>query len=184
MPSWEIVEASQAPVADVWALLADARGWSRWARFARSELERQGSPDPDGVGALRVFGSGPFKSYEEVVGFEPPHHLAYEIRKGMPIDGYHADVHLEPVAGGGTTIRWSSSFGHARAARARRLLPLVPARVPPRHRPPPRARRGATRRRRDRVAVAHRVLAGRRVRTPLGEPDRQCGGCEHHREHQ
>ncbi len=111
--SWEIVEQSSAPVDDVWALLADARGWARWARFARSELAHEGRPVADGVGALRVFGTGPFKSYEEVVAFEPPHYLAYEIRKGFPIVGYHADVHLE-TRDGGTIIRWSSSFDHAR----------------------------------------------------------------------
>ena len=114
--SWEIVEDSSAPVDDVWALLADARGWSRWARFSHSELLHEGRPVPDGVGALRSFGTGPFRSQEEVVEFEPPGHLAYEIRKGMPITGYRADVHLEPRAGGGTTIRWSSSFDHARPA--------------------------------------------------------------------
>jgi uncharacterized protein YndB with AHSA1/START domain len=112
--SWEIVEESSAPVDAVWALLADARGWSRWARFARSELLHEGTPTPDGVGALRSFGTGPFRSQEEVVEFEPPNHLAYEIRKGMPITGYRADVRLEPRAAGGTTIRWSSSFDHAR----------------------------------------------------------------------
>src|SRR3954468_10249528 len=113
--AWEIVEQAKAPVADVWALLADARGWSRWARFAHSSLEREGTPTPDGVGALRVFGTGPFRSHEEVVLFEPPHHLAYEIRKGIPIDGYRADVYLEPSDDGrATTIRWASSFDHAR----------------------------------------------------------------------
>jgi uncharacterized protein YndB with AHSA1/START domain len=111
--SWEIVEHSDAPVAAVWALLADARGWSRWARFAKSDLAREGAPEADGVGALRVFGTGPFRSHEEVVGFEPPSHLAYEIRKGLPIVGYRADVYLEPD-GDGTKIRWESSFAHAR----------------------------------------------------------------------
>jgi hypothetical protein len=113
--SWEIVEHSNAPVDDVWALLADARGWSQWARFSHSKLEREGAPTPDGVGALRVFGTGPFNSREEVVAFESPHHLAYEIRKGMPIDGYRADVRLEPD-GSGTTIRWASTFATARPA--------------------------------------------------------------------
>lgn len=113
--SWEIVEHSSAPVESVWALLSDARGWSRWARFSHSRLEREGNPPPDGVGALRVFGTGPFNSREEVVAFDPPHHLAYEIRKGMPIDGYRADVRLESDATG-TTIRWSSTFANARPA--------------------------------------------------------------------
>ncbi len=35
--------------------------------------------------------------------------FAYELRSGLPLRGYHADVTLEPV-GGGTRIRWVSTF--------------------------------------------------------------------------
>ncbi len=109
------MEHSRAPVGDVWALLADARGWSKWARFSSSTLEREGSPEPDGVGALRCFGTGPIHSREEVVVFDAPTHLAYELRKGMPIDGYRADVYLEAEPTG-TKITWASSFTNARPA--------------------------------------------------------------------
>ncbi len=110
--AWEIVEHSEAPPERVWAFLADARGWARWARFASSTLDREGTPAPDGVGAQRVFGTGPFKSHEEVVVFDPPGHFAYELRKGMPIKGYRADVTLVPD-GQGTRITWASSFERA-----------------------------------------------------------------------
>jgi uncharacterized protein YndB with AHSA1/START domain len=110
--TFEVVVHAGAPRERVWALLADARGWSRWARFSHSRLERDGAPSPDGVGALRVFGTGPFNSREEVVAFEPPGHLAYELRRGMPIHGYRADVTLEPD-GAGTRIAWSSRFERA-----------------------------------------------------------------------
>jgi hypothetical protein len=113
--SWEVVEHSRAPVSDVWALLADARGWSKWARFSSSKLEREGSPTPDGVGALRMFGTGPVHSHEEVVAFEPPTRFAYVLRKGLPLDGYRADVRLESD-NGGTKITWASSFAQARPA--------------------------------------------------------------------
>src|SRR4051794_581523 len=94
--SWEIVERTAAAPERVWALLADARGWPRWARFTHAHLEREGQPSPDGVGALRIFGSGPVRTAEEVVEFDPPRHLAYELRRGMPVIGYRADVTLEP----------------------------------------------------------------------------------------
>jgi uncharacterized protein YndB with AHSA1/START domain len=110
--AFEIVEHSEASPERVWSLLADARGWSRWARFSHSRLEREGTPAPDGVGARRVFGTGPFNSHEEVVAFEPPRHLAYELRRGMPIKDYRADVMLEPD-GTGTHIVWSSHFERA-----------------------------------------------------------------------
>ena len=54
-------------------------------------------------------------SHEEVVVFDAPTHLAYELRKGMPVVGYRADVTLEPD-GSGTTILWASSFDHAKPA--------------------------------------------------------------------
>ena len=110
--AFEVVAHSTAPPERVWPLLADARGWSSWARFTHSELEREGSPEPDGIGALRAFGSGPVRSREEVVAFDEPLHLAYELRRGMPIKGYRADVTLEPD-GDGTRITWSSHFERA-----------------------------------------------------------------------
>jgi uncharacterized protein YndB with AHSA1/START domain len=110
--AWEIVERAQARPERVWELLADARGWAKWARFASASLEREGTPTADGVGALRAFGTGPFKSREEVVAFEPPTHLAYELRRGMPIKGYRADVTLSPD-GDGTRICWKSHFERA-----------------------------------------------------------------------
>jgi uncharacterized protein YndB with AHSA1/START domain len=112
--TFEVVVHADAPRERVWALLADARGWARWARFSHARLEREGSPAPDGVGALRVFGTGPFNSREEVVAFAPPEHLAYELRRGIPIKGYRADVTLEPDGDGTRTrIVWSSRFERA-----------------------------------------------------------------------
>ncbi|HEX6493014.1 MAG TPA: SRPBCC family protein [Candidatus Dormibacteraeota bacterium] len=104
-----VAARSNAPVERVWAVLADARRWKEWTALRTSELEREGSPDPDGVGALRRFGAGPVATREEVVGFEPPHRLVYEMRSGMPIRGYRSEVTLSPW-GEGTEIVWRSRF--------------------------------------------------------------------------
>lgn len=103
---------SSAPPEAVWQLLADARGWKRWTRFAYSELEREGDPPPDGVGAIRRFGTKRQHSREEVVHFEPPRQLSYTLLAGLPIDGYRADVVLTPEDGG-TRIDWTGRC-HAR----------------------------------------------------------------------
>jgi len=63
---------------------------------------------------LRRFAVGPFGSCEEVVEFEPPTHLGYVARKGIPVRSYRADIVLRPD-GGGTAITWTAS-----------LTPLVP----------------------------------------------------------
>ena len=113
MKRFQVSADSAARVERVWELLADARGWSRWASFRSSSLEREGTPPPDGVGAIRRFGTGPGVSREEVVEFDPPRHLAYRLLSGLPIRGYRADVTIEPRDGGGSTITWASSFERA-----------------------------------------------------------------------
>jgi uncharacterized protein YndB with AHSA1/START domain len=105
----DVVVQTTASREAVWALLADARGWSRWAPFRTSVLEREGSPVPDGVGALRRFGTGLVVSREEVVDFDPPGRLVYELRSGLPLRDYRAEVTLTP-AGAGTEIAWRARF--------------------------------------------------------------------------
>jgi len=77
--------------------------------MTRTYLLRPGSPDPDGVGALRRFALGPGGSSEEVVEWDPPHHLGYVAVRGLPVRHYRADVDLRSD-GGGTTVTWRGSF--------------------------------------------------------------------------
>jgi uncharacterized protein YndB with AHSA1/START domain len=99
-----------APVEVVWSLVAEARRWKEWGAFTVAELEREGDPAPDGVGAVRRFGFPMYASREEVVAFEPPTHLGYVMLQGLPVPGYRSDVTLTAVDGGGTELRWASSF--------------------------------------------------------------------------
>jgi uncharacterized protein YndB with AHSA1/START domain len=101
---------STAPIESVWPLVAEAARWRDWASFTVSRRERDGAPDPDGVGAIRNFGFPVFTSREEVVAFEPPAHLGYTLLSGLPLREYRSDVTLTPAAGGGTDIEWRSSF--------------------------------------------------------------------------
>jgi hypothetical protein len=71
-----------------------------------------GVPAPDGVGALRRYRRGRRAHTEEVVAFEAPNRLGYEVREGLPVRDYHAEVALEPV-GGGTRITWTADFDGA-----------------------------------------------------------------------
>ena len=104
-----VTRASRAPIETVWKLLANADGWRTWASFTKSGLEREGSPERDGVGAIRRFGFPVFTSREEVVAFDAPSHLAYILHRGLPLRGYRSDVTLTPTSGG-TEIEWRSSF--------------------------------------------------------------------------
>jgi Polyketide cyclase / dehydrase and lipid transport len=105
----EIGARSGAPVERVWELLADARGWPAWAPFDAAELEREGTPPPGGVGAIRRFTLGKRVTRESVVAFEPPCWLAYQLLSGLPLRSYRADVTLRD-AGEGTEISWVAEF--------------------------------------------------------------------------
>ena len=71
----------------------------------RTFLLRPGQPVPDGVGALRRFALGPAGSKEEVVAWDPPHHLGYVAVSGLPVRYYRADVDLLTDAVG-TVVTW------------------------------------------------------------------------------
>ena len=120
------VEArSDAPPEVVWPLLGEARRWCEWSFLTASGLERDGSPDPDGVGAVRRFTRNGVGSREEVVAWDPPHHLAYRILSGFPVRDYRSDVTLEP-AGGGTRIEWAGSYDLRWPGTGRLLQAVLP----------------------------------------------------------
>ncbi len=106
---FEILARTAAPPVTVWPLIGEAARWKEWSFLTRTFLLRVGAVDPDGVGALRRLAVGPFGSNEEVVAFEPPTHLGYVARKGIPVRTYEADIVLRPD-GDGTAITWTGSI--------------------------------------------------------------------------
>ncbi len=109
--SYEITVRSAASPQAVFDLLADAPGWASWAGplIARASWEREGDPAPGGVGAIRRFGRWPQFSREQIVAYDPPHHMAYAVLSGMPVRDYRADIDIAPE-GAGTMIRWRATF--------------------------------------------------------------------------
>jgi hypothetical protein len=95
---------------EVWALLADTSSWARWAPFDHAGLEEQGSPESEGVGAIRRFRARRRTTRERVVVFEPPTRFGYELLSGIPIRNYRAEVTLRSADDGGTLIQWESRF--------------------------------------------------------------------------
>jgi hypothetical protein len=111
---YEVRAVTKAPAATVWPQVGEAARWKEWSFMTRTYLLREGTPAPDGAGALRRFAVGPFGSREEVIEFEPPVHLGYVARKGIPVRSYRGDIALHPH-GQGTLIIWTAC-----------LEPLVP----------------------------------------------------------
>ena len=121
--TFEVTARSRAAMATVFDLVGDARRWPEWTWVRRAVITRQGDPPPNGIGSVRRLGIMPFASSEEIVAWEPPVHLAYVMRWGMPVRDYRADVRFAPGSNGapggsggasstagGTTVTWSVSF--------------------------------------------------------------------------
>jgi hypothetical protein len=109
--SYEVTARSAAPPERVFAILSDAPNWGLWAGpvIAHGEWEREGDPEPGGVGAIRKIGRWPQYGREEIVASEAPRHHAYTTLSGNPVRNYRADVYLTPD-GEGTAITWSATF--------------------------------------------------------------------------
>jgi hypothetical protein len=100
---------SPAEPASVYQLLHSGESWPCWSPIGSFELEREGPGGGEGVGARRLFRTGPFKSHEEIVADEPDRRFGYTLRRGLPLRDYRADIELEG-RDGGTAIHWHSSF--------------------------------------------------------------------------
>lgn len=80
-----------------------------WLKLKSVELDPEGTPDPNGVGAVRNIRNGPVKIKEEVTLFEPPHRLGYRMVSGLPVKDYLGMTTLE-AQGGGTKITWEVDY--------------------------------------------------------------------------
>jgi uncharacterized protein YndB with AHSA1/START domain len=110
--TFELVVHAAADQKRVFDLLADIPAWADWGRplVPRSIRERDGKPDPNGVGAVRKAGGAGIWAREEIVEYIPPVRISYIVASGMPVRRYRATVELEAEPDGGTTIRWRGQF--------------------------------------------------------------------------
>ena len=99
-----------APIETVWDKLSDHVGMSQWGPGISVTMDKLGTDDPNGVGAVRRIASpGPSPDIvEEVVTFEAPNLFGYKALSGTPFPGYSGEVRLTP-AGSGTHINYTVS---------------------------------------------------------------------------
>jgi hypothetical protein len=86
-------------------VVTDLRGMSEFTRFRRVELEREGDPPPNGLGAIRVMHLVGPPVREQIVAFEPPRRFAYRLLSGIPVKDHVGTIELEP-AGEGTRMSY------------------------------------------------------------------------------
>jgi uncharacterized protein YndB with AHSA1/START domain len=84
-----------APPETVFDVLTDHRSYPQMTPLRKAELEREGQPDPNGVGAIRVLSLAGPPMREEVIEFERPSRFAYKLLSGLPVRDHVGTVSLE-----------------------------------------------------------------------------------------
>ncbi len=105
MASFTLNTSINAPVQTVFDVLTDHRGYSKLTPLRSSTLEREGSPDVNGVGAIRVLALAGPPIREEVTEFSSPHHFAYRALSGVPAKEHTGTVDLAEQ-GSTTSLSW------------------------------------------------------------------------------
>lgn len=106
MASFTFVREVKAPPETVFDVLTDHRRYAEITPIRKSELEREGDPAPNGVGAIRVLSSVGPPLREETIVYEPPRRFSYKLLSGAPLRDHVGTVALEPN-GGGTKVTYA-----------------------------------------------------------------------------
>ncbi|HEY0806976.1 MAG TPA: SRPBCC family protein [Pseudonocardiaceae bacterium] len=109
MARGQSVRQVDKPVSTVWRVVADHRNVATWGPGMSVDMERDGEPDPAGVGAIRVINWPGLRGIrEEITAFEPNRRMAYRALSGIPVPDWAGEIELAERPGR-TTIRWSLS---------------------------------------------------------------------------
>ena len=100
MASFRYVRQVAAPPEVVFDVLTDHRRYPEITSLRKAELEREGAPEPNGVGAIRVLTVAGPPMREEVIAYERPNRFAYKILSGLPVRDHVGTVELQPRDGG------------------------------------------------------------------------------------
>lgn len=100
MASFTLERQVAAPPEVVFDVLTDHRAYDRITSLRSAELEREGDPAPNGVGAVRVLGVAGPPMREEVVAYDRPRRFSYTVLSGLPVRDHLGTVELTPDDGG------------------------------------------------------------------------------------
>ena len=105
----ELKQYIAAPPSRVWSVLSDHEGLPRWMPVREVVRRRSGSPEPNGVGAIRTFRGMGLVVEEQITGWKPGERLEYVLTEGAPVRDYTGEMVLESTDGS-TLVRWSVRF--------------------------------------------------------------------------
>jgi uncharacterized protein YndB with AHSA1/START domain len=100
MASFRYVRKVAAPPEIVFDVLTDHRRYPEITALRKAELEREGEPAPNGVGAIRVLTLAGPPMREEVLTYERPYRFSYKLLSGLPVRDHVGMVELQPNDGG------------------------------------------------------------------------------------
>jgi uncharacterized protein YndB with AHSA1/START domain len=100
MASFRFQRHIAAPPEIVFEVLTDHRRYPEITPVRKAELEREGEPAPNGLGAIRVLTVAGPPMREEVIAYEPSQRFSYKLLSGLPFRDHVGTVELTPAAGG------------------------------------------------------------------------------------
>ncbi|MGI8727654.1 MAG: SRPBCC family protein [Solirubrobacterales bacterium] len=107
MATLDFTRTIAAPPETVFEVLSDHRGYGDVvSTIRRVELEREGDPAPDGVGAIRAIHAVGPPIREEVIAYDAPRRLGYRMLSGAPLKDHVGTVELTEE-GNGTRMSWN-----------------------------------------------------------------------------
>jgi uncharacterized protein YndB with AHSA1/START domain len=110
MPTVRVTRTIRAPIEDVFNLLTDHANYEQFRGIRASKLLREGQPERNGVGAMRMIDVGPVRFEEEITAFERPTRMDYVIRRiNLPFEHEGGTMRFEAIDGG-TRVEWVTTF--------------------------------------------------------------------------
>lgn len=95
MASFTFTREIAAPAETVFEVLTDHRRYSELTPLRKSELEREGEPAPNGVGAIRKLTAVGPPLREEVIAYQQPSRFSYTLLSGLPVRNHVGTVELK-----------------------------------------------------------------------------------------
>ncbi len=101
----------RAPIVDLFAILTDHESYTKFAGISEATLLRHGTAERNGMGAIRRIRAGQLSFDEEIIEFQAPVRMDYQIIKStLPLKHYGTSIQLSETAAG-TEITLTAKLG-------------------------------------------------------------------------
>lgn len=99
MASFTFTREIAAPPETVFEVLTDHRRYNELTPLRKAELEQEGEPAPNGVGAIRKLTAVGPALREEVIAYDAPSRFSYTLLSGLPVRDHVGTVELKGEGG-------------------------------------------------------------------------------------